>query len=169
MSETPRLIAKRLTAQQAVKLWGEFYDAHGADQMHRSYGWDSPPQNLYRRGSRVYVFSVDAGQRVGWGEIELRTWDALDDEAFLSSGVFPDQQRNGYGASIMQWLVRKAKTLGADFASRAVNKVNEEHYNRIMKLAHTTGSGWIYAGDVWWPPPGHGYFVYPFTESKDDV
>jgi hypothetical protein len=68
----------------------------------------------------------------------------------------------------MEWLVSRARQLGADFASRTVNKVNEDHYNRIMKLAHTTGSGWVYAGDIWWPMPGHGYFVYPFEKEEED-
>jgi GNAT superfamily N-acetyltransferase len=168
VQQAPEVKAKRLTAQQAVKLWEEFYDSHGAEQMLKSYGWHHAPQTLYRRGMRVYVFTSHENNRVGWGSIELRTWDALDDEAFLSSGVFPDSQRHGYHAAIMSWLVAKARTLGADFASRTINKVNEEHYNRIMKLAHTTGSGWVYAGDIWWPTPGHGYFVFPFTKEESD-
>jgi len=167
---------RRLTAQQAVKLLSEFYNTC-PDEMEKAFGWSHEPETL-GRNETVYEVSddidgADADGKVerrrvvvGFGIIEMNLKDARDTEAFLSAGVFPMYRRMGYWHKITAWTVAKSKELGADFASRIVNKDNEEHYNRSMREAHTEGSGWVYAGDNWWPGKGHGYFVWPFDEKE---
>lgn len=164
--------SRRLTAQQAVKLLAEFYATDSPEALENAFGWTHAPETL-RRNDHVFAFedqvTVDTEAPrtavVGFGILELNTRDAADTEAFLSVGVFPAYRRRGYWHKIMDFLLKRAEKLGADFASRTVNKENEEHYARSIREAYSEESGWIYAGDVWWPPSGHGYFVYLFDEK----
>ena len=167
---------KRLTAQQAIRLIGEFCDTVGAMAVLLSFGWQRPPQNL-RANEHVYAATDmidkkktlaegerkgrDAPTLVGFGIIELNTHDAEDDEAFLSCGVFPAYRHRGYWHAITAWMVERARELGADYATRFVFKENEEHYTRSMREAHEPGSPWVYAGDIWFPGPGYGKFMVP--------
>lgn len=176
---------RKLTAQQAVKLWRKFFDEHGAEQMGNSYGWEHAPGNV-RGGELVFAFhdtmvdeSVtvqpmapnavmvhgEKSELVGWGSIQLKTWDATDDEAALSVGVFPQWQRRGYAQKIYALLLKKAEKLGADYASQIVYKDNEAQHARVMKDAtENPESGWIHAGENWYD--GHDYFVYPFDKDE---
>jgi GNAT superfamily N-acetyltransferase len=167
---------RKLTAQQSVKLWRAFFDAHGAEQMERSYHWGAPPP-VVGRDEQVFSFQDQVAPRdgesgdpamtlVGWGSIQLRTWDALDDEAFLNVGVFPPWERRGYSAKIYGALIERARKLGADCASQIVFKENEAHHARVMRAAADEKSGWIHAGERWYPGPGHDFFVYPFDDDK---
>jgi len=171
--------AKRLTAQQAVKMLGEFYDTGTPEEMEKSFGWGHAPEVL-RANERIYAYydapamktgeaspaNVEPFALVGFGILEMNLRDARDTEAFLSCGVFPQFRRRGYWHKIMADLISKAKDLGADFCSRTVNKENEEHYNRSMREAYTESSGWSHAGDHWHPSPGHGYFVWLFDDEE---
>ena len=148
--------AARCTAQQSAAMLAEFCTAWGPERIEAAYGWKHVPETL-GRGVRMYSFTVD-GVRVGWGIMELNTHDARDNEAVLSVGVFPDHTRQGHRDSILRWMAAKAKVLGADIASMIVYKVNEEHYLRCLREAKT-GSPWVYAGDIWAPAPGYGYFI----------
>jgi GNAT superfamily N-acetyltransferase len=172
--------ARKLTAQQAVKLLTEFYE-QCPEEMQKAFGWSHAPEQI-GRNERVYEFrdrveilvSPSEGEGlteerervIGFGIIEMNTRDAADTEAFLSAGVFPAYRRKGYWHKITAWTVQKAKDLGADYASRVVMKENETHYKRSMREAHDEKSGWTYAGDHWYPAPGYGYFVYDF-DTKD--
>ena len=170
---------RRLTAQQAVKLLGEFYDTC-PDQMEAGFGWEHAPDQI-GRNETIFEFrdkaavpdpahpavpDVEKEVVVGFGILEMNLRDAADTEAFLSAGVFPPYRRRGYWHKIMDMMIDKAKALGADFAARVVMKENEEHYRRSMREAHSEGSGWIYAGDHWHPAPGYGYFIFPFDEKE---
>lgn len=151
------LRAKKLTAQQAVKVITTFCEAHGREQMTASYGWDTAPDS-FPPSERVWSFH--SGQDlVGWGLLQLNTHNANDDEAALTVGVFPEHQRSGHRVAILDWMSQKALLLGAAKASMMVLKTNEAHYKRTMREAHQAGSTWVYAGDNWFPPPGFGYFV----------
>jgi ribosomal protein S18 acetylase RimI-like enzyme len=166
---------RKLTAQQAVKLWTKFFNDHGAEQMGKSYGWTHAPANV-RSGELVFSFhdqiaagSGESGDSVvtliGWGSIQLKTWDASDDEAALSVGVFPMWQRRGYAQKIYARLLKKSQELGADYASQIVYKDNEAQHARVLKDAtENPASGWIHAGENWYD--GHDYFVYPFDEQE---
>lgn len=159
--------ARKLTAQQAVKLLTEFYGTGSPEDMEHSFNWNHAPE-VVRANERVYEYSdeVDGVSHVvGFGILEMNLKDATDTEAFLSCGVFPDHRRKGYWHKIMADLIERAQKLGADFCSRIVNKDNEEHFNRSMREAYTEGSGWVHAGDHWYPGAGHGYFVWPFDEK----
>ena len=159
--------ARRLTAQHAVKLWSVFYDAYGSEQMGASFGWKHAPETV-PAGKKVYAFGLD-NDCVGWGGIYLNTNDATDDEAFLTVGVFPQHQRQGRRAVILEWLANKAFSLGADQASIIVYRANEAQYNRTMREAHVEDAKWVYAGDVWYPKPGYGYFVYSPAPEQPPV
>lgn len=154
--------ARRLTAQQFVPVIKAFYDAYGAEQMKASYDWDTPSTRMYP-GERVWEFTdPDAHPlTVGWGSMHFNTRDADQGDAVLVVGVFPEHQRKGYRVAILDWMAARAKALGAQTASMIVYKANEAHYKRIMREAHTEGSPWVYAGDVWHPAPGYGMFVRP--------
>jgi len=180
---------RKLSAQNAVKLLGEFYETDTPEAMENSFAWSHAPEVL-RANERIYEYSdmVQVGTEpvaatatdsafekpimgwrvVGFGILEMNLRDARDTESFLSCGVFPAHRRRGYWHKIMADLIERSKKLGADFCSRTVNKENEEHYNRSMREAFSDDSGWIYAGDHIWPAPGHGYFVWPFDE-KDRI
>jgi GNAT superfamily N-acetyltransferase len=158
--------ARRLTAQQFVPLIQRFWDEHGAEQMKASYDWDRPSTRMYP-GERVWAFDQalptvppEEGT-IGWGSMHFNTRDAEQGDAVLIVGVFPKFQRQGYRTQILDWMATKAKTLGAQSVSMIVYKANEAHYKRIMRESHTEGSPWIYAGDVFYPPPGFGMFVRP--------
>lgn len=166
--------AKRLTAQKAVKLLAEFYDTGTPEEMEHSFNWNHAPEIL-ERGERVYAyydlvsgdsFAESGTKLVGFGILQMNTSDARDTEAFLSCGVFAEFRRRGYWHKIMADLIAKSKELGADYCSRIVNKVNEEHYARSIREATNTDSGWVHAGDHWYPAPGHGYFVWLFDETE---
>jgi hypothetical protein len=165
----------RLTAQQAVALLRTFYAAYGPEQMDASYGWKHVPEQLVP-GERFYRFmdqvTVPENEGppdvcvVGWGSLVMNTRDATDDSAACSAGVFPLFQRRGYHRKIMDWLCEKSAGLGAVRATRIVYKVNEAHYKRTKKVCEDPASGWVYAGDIWFPAPGYGYFVKPFEGAK---
>lgn len=179
------LRAKRLTAQQAAKLWAEFYEAHGKDVMAQAYGWDSPAARPVRPGERVWEFSdgvvtppsmvadiiskpggiCPLRQRltVGWGACALSLTDPEDDEALLAMGVFPQFQRLGYRHAILDWMCEWARKRGAKTAQIIVFKDNEAQYERTMREAYEGDSPWVHAGDVWLPAPGHGIFVRDLT------
>lgn len=160
--------SRKLTAQAAIKLLDLFFEENGEEVMGNSFGWDRAPQQL-RPNEILFEFSDDvdgASTVVGFGILGMNVRDASDTEAALSCGVFKAHRRKGYWHRIMDAMVVKAKKLGADFASRTVNRDNQEHYNRSMREAFTENSKWIYAGDCWYPPPGHAYFVYPFDEDE---
>lgn len=158
--------ARRLTAQQFVPLIQRFWDEHGAEQMKASYDWDRPSTRMYP-GERVWAFdhtllaSPQVTETVGWGSMHFNTRDAEQGDAVLIVGVFPAHQRQGWRTMILDWMAVKAKALGAQSVSMIVYKANEAHYKRIMRESHTEGSPWIYAGDVFYPPPGFGMFVRP--------
>lgn len=156
------LIAKRLTAQQAVKVWETFYHAHGADVMARAYGWEAPDARSLRSGEKVWAFYAhpadSLGQHlIGWAVCTLALNDPDDNEALIALGVFPAFQRRGYRTMIRDWICAWAKSKGADYAKLIVYKDNEEHYRRAIEESKT--GPWTYAGDVWYPEPGHGIFV----------
>jgi GNAT superfamily N-acetyltransferase len=169
--------AKRLTAQQAIKLLAEFYETDTPERMGNAFGWDHAPETL-KRSEHVFSFEDqvvtpkdgEPGEPisavVGFGILEMNTRDAADTEAFLSVGVFPAFRRRGYWHKIMAYLIERAEKLGADFASRTVNKDNEEHYARSIREAYSDESGWVYAGTNWFPGSGFGYFVWPFDEKE---
>lgn len=164
---------RRLTAQQAVKLLAAFYDCGTEEAMANSFGWEhapeKPPGMVFEFSDIVTTVQGDIQQSeltvIGFGIMEMNLKDASDTEASLWVGVFPDYRRGGYRTKILDWLCDKALALGADFASFTVNKVNVEHFNRTMREVHMTESKWLYAGDHWWPVPGHAYFVRPLDES----
>lgn len=165
--------AKRLSAQNAVRLLSEFY-RQNPEEAEIAFGWQHEPDVL-RPNERVYAYRdlvsgesfADSGQAtIGFGILEMNLKDARDDEAFLSCGVFPQYRRRGYWHKIMADLIVKAKDLGADYCSRTVNKENEEHYKRSIREAYE-GSGWVHVGDHWGPyGPGHGYFVWLFDDGE---
>lgn len=155
------MIARRCTAQTAVALLRQFYDAYGSDQMDKSYGWKHVPDQLVP-GERFYKFEVD-GVVVGWGSLVMNTRDATDEAASCSAGVFPQHQRHGHHRAIMDWLCAKGAKLGAVRATRIVYKENTAHYERTKRICQDPASGWVYAGDIWFPAPGYGYFVKPLT------
>lgn len=160
-----KLKATRLTAQQFVPLIKSFCEAHGAEQIKASYGWDSPSTRMYP-GETCWCFHdfeyADGGDPVvGWGAMHFNTREAEEGDATLIVGVFPHAQRKGYRTAILDWMAARAKKLGASTASMIVNKTNETHYKRVVREAHTEGSPWIYAGDCWHPAPGYGMFVRP--------
>lgn len=168
--------AKRLSAQRAVKLLAEFYESGTPEEMEHSFNWSHAPEVL-NRSERVYAYYdmisgesfADSGvQLVGFGILEMNTHDARDTEAFLSCGVFKEYRRKGYWHKIMADLIEKSKELGADYCSRIVNKVNEEHFARSIREA-LGDSGWVHAGDHWYPAPGHGYFVWLFDSEERDA
>lgn len=157
--------ARKLTAQQFAPLIQQFYNAHGAEQMKASYDWDRPSTTMFK-GETVWAFEEETATPglsmvVGWGSMHFNTRDAEQADAVLIVGVFPDFQRRGYRVQILDWMAERAKKLGASSASMIVYKANEAHYKRIMREAHTEGSPWVYAGDVWYPSPGFGMFVRP--------
>ena len=170
--EPDKLRGRKLTAQSAVKLFARFYDECGPEECRRAFGWDRA-QSQVRPNETTYEFSIvqvepdpavpDKRVVVGFGTIELNTHNADDTEASLVLGVFPKHRRRGHWNSIMTWLVDRARKLGADSASQIVFKENEEHYNRVRAQARPEGP-WIYAGDVWYPMPGYGYFVHPLDK-----
>jgi GNAT superfamily N-acetyltransferase len=170
-----KLTAYRLTAQQAKTLLAQFYEAWGPEQMLASYGWQRVPKAIMR-GERMYSFvdaeapvSVEAtvDAVVGWGSLILNTRDADDDEASLSVGVFPDHQRKGYRRMILDFMSMKAARLGADRVHQIILKTNEAHLIRTKKETQAPDSPWVYAGDVWFPPPGHAYFVRLLSSDSD--
>ncbi len=174
--------ARRATAQQAIKILESFVEICGKDEIHAAFGWNHAPQVL-RRAETLYYFEDTIAMKtgepspantepfatVGWGILHLNTRDAMDDEASLSAGVFPSFRRRGYWHAIMEWMIGRAKKLGADFCSRTVYKENEEHYNRSMREAHESNRqpSWIYAGDIHFPPPGYSYFVHVFDKPEE--
>jgi GNAT superfamily N-acetyltransferase len=117
------------------------------------------------KGETVWAFDVEEGP-AGWGSMHFNTRDAEQGDAVLIVGVFPHYQRKGYRTLIRDWMAERAKKLGATSASIIVYKANDAHYKRVMREAHTEGSSWVYAGDVWMPPPGYGIFVRPFATLK---
>jgi len=157
-----KLRGRRLTAQTAHALWERFYDAYGEEQMLASYGRRTPHTRV-ERSSRVWEFSDD-GTGVGWGVCSIDTNDSDDVEAMLSVGVFPDQQRKGYHLAILDWMAAYGKKQGAVQAAMLVLKTNTAHYERTMK--HAAHGPWIWAGDIWHPAPGMGYFVLPLTDPE---
>lgn len=154
---------KRCTAQQAVALLRDYYDKWGGKQMDISFGWKHVPEQLVP-GERFYRVSVDDAV-VGWGSMVLNTRDATDEQAMLSAGVFPEQQRKGYHRAITEWMCQRAKKLGAVYAVRIVYKENEAHYLRTKKLCQDPASGWVYAGDIWYPGTGYGKFMKPLKDE----
>lgn len=169
------LTAKRLTAQQASKLFAAFYEAHGPEVMARAYGWSAPDARALRPGEKVWAFYdpraeglVAPGSAVGWGICMLSATDPDDTEATLVLGVFPEFQRRGYREQIFDWLSAWAKSKGADYARMIVFKDNEAHYART--IAETKqDSPWTYAGDVWYPEPGYGIFVRDLDPEGEAV
>jgi len=161
--------ARKLTAQKAVALIHRFCTEIGAEQMYLSYGWRSVPQGMKFNEHCWEFVDMDVNQpapdvaTVGWGSMFMDTRDADDDEALLVIGVFPEFQRRGYRTKILDWMVKKAKSLGADRVSMTVLKRNEAHYQRTLRECEAGTSGWLYAGDIWYPPTGSGYFVYPLS------
>lgn len=175
---------RKLTAQQAVKMWRAFDEAHGREQMTRSYGWEEHPPTGLRLGEHVFVFGdhVDKGDGavhaqptvVGWGSIQLNTKNADDDEAAVSVGVFPDYQRRGYAQKIYKVLLKRAEELGADYASQSIFTENAAQLARVMRLASHDkcgrgcdgdgSSGWIHCGSTWLPHTLE-HFIYPFAEE----
>jgi len=152
------LTAKRLTAQQAAKLFAAFYDAHGADVMAKAYGWSAPDARALRPGEKVWAFYDAIGAPVvGFGVCMLSSTDPDDTEATLILGVFPEFQRRGYRTAIFDWLSAWAKSKGADYARMIVFKDNDRHYART--IGESVTGPWTYAGDVWYPEPGYGIFV----------
>lgn len=167
-----KLRARRLTPRNAVKVWAAFYEAHGAEVCVRAYGWDAPP--AVPSSERVWAFygldGLDDSEppMIGWGSMNLATRNPNDDEAMVSTGVFPQYQRRGYQRAIHAWLARKAADLGADTMSRTVRKDNVEAWERAIGQALDPGSPWIHAGDTWYPAPGYSYFVWPLDGKKPD-
>jgi hypothetical protein len=159
------LVAKRLTAQQGVVLLRLFYDAWGPPRMQASYGWKQIPRTLMR-GERMYAFYV-GGDCVGWGSLTLNTRDADDEEGSLSVGVFPVHTCKGHRVAILDWLSARAAKLGAERVHQLVLKTNEGHYERTRREAESEDNPWVYAGDVWFPEPGYGYFVRMLREDPD--
>ncbi len=150
------LKAKRLTAQQTLKVVRAFCELHGPDAIRAAYHWPSTPTEI----SYDRAFAFSAGEdMVGWGGILLNPKIATDDEAALVVGVFPNHQRRGYRGQILDALAKKAAAMGADRASMVVYKSNEAHHERTMREAKAPGSVWVHAGDVWYPSPGYSYFV----------
>lgn len=167
--------AVRQTAQNTVKLLTAFAAAHGPEVIRAAYGWPHAPVQMRYQRFWAYYDHVPDGTGdstiepvvIGWGGMSFDTRDADDDEAFLSVGVFPYAQRQGYRTKIYEHMVAQARKLGADRASLIVLKTNEAQYNRTMREAHSDGSPWIYAGDTWYPAPGYGYFVRDLVEKKE--
>lgn len=157
------MTVKRLTAQQASVLLKDFYEKWGPEQMERSYGWKQVPRQLVP-GERFYAFWA-GDVLVGWGSMILNTRDAEDEAASVSTGVFPEHQRQGHHTAIIGWLCDRAKKLGALRATRIVYKSNPVHYERVKRLCQDPASGWTYAGDIWYPAPGYGYFVKELLAS----
>ena len=161
--------ARKLTAQQTTKIWKAFYDAYGPEQMMASYGWYHAPETV--KDKKVYAFG-EKDACVGWGAMSLNTSDATDTEAWLSVGVFPDHQGQGYRLRILEWLAKKAIAFGADQVAIIVLRANEANYKRTLREGQVDNPKWKYAGDVWYPNPGYGYFVYvplePVTEPNAD-
>src|SRR5712691_5587332 len=172
--------ARKATAQQAIKILDQFCKECAEGEILKAFGWQHPPQQL-RRSETPYVFSDQVAPKegetgdpvltvIGFGILGLNIRDAADDEAALSAGVFPPYRRRGYWHKIMEWMIERAKKLGADFCSRTVYKENEEHYNRSMREAHEEDANtrWIYAGDIFYPPPGYGYFVHLYDKEAEN-
>jgi GNAT superfamily N-acetyltransferase len=162
--------AVRQTAQNATKILRTFYEAHGADVMMAAYGWREPTERMLKRNERFWAYydrperpdgAPDDPSLVGWGSLDLNTRDAEDTDAHLVVGVFPAYQRRGYRRAIYEHMVTQAEKLGADQCSIIVKKSNEAQFKRTMREAHEPDSTWVYAGDVWFPAPGYGYFVRP--------
>ncbi len=161
--------AVRQTAQNAVKILAEFCEAHGMDTITAAYGWKRVPESL-KSTERFWAYydrpDLELYREpvlVGWGSLFLDTRDADDDDAHLVVGVFPFAQRKGFRLQIYKHMVAQAKKLGADQCSIIVKKTNEGQFKRTMREAHAEGSEWIYAGDVWFPAPGYGLFVWPLS------
>ncbi len=162
------LVARRLTAQHGSILLRDFYEkweAVSPGQMAASYWWKVPPRTLIV-GERMYEFTDEAKTRIGWGSFVLNTRDADDEEASLSVGVFPDQQRKGYRKLIIEFLCLKAASLGASRMQQLVYKTNAEHHERTKRECQNPNSKWIWAGETWFPPErGYGYFVRMLKED----
>lgn len=164
------LTAKRLTAQQAAKLFEAFYQAHGPDTMARAYGWSAPDARALRPGEKVWAFFGEVPeQMVGWGICMLSSTDPDDTEATLVLGVFPAFERRGYRTMIFDWLSAWAKSKGADYARMIVFKDNEDHYIRTLSETKNSDNPWTYAGDVWYPEPGYGIFVRDLDPEGEAV
>jgi len=183
-----KLRAKRMTAQQAVGLWEQFYELVGAERMEHAYAWSSPQKHV-RPGERVWAFgdvvnltaeeiseriSVPGGiapvverQIVGWGSLVMNLNDPDAIEVELVCGVFPSYQRRGYRVAIREWMCDWARDHGAVYAKVTVFKENKEHYDRCMKEAKNKATPWVYAGDEWYPAPGIGIFRRDLTEEEE--
>jgi ribosomal protein S18 acetylase RimI-like enzyme len=161
MTADQKLRGRKLTAQQAVKLFQKFYDECSPEECLRAFGWSRPMPQVPPDWT-VYEYS-DGADVVGFGAIEIDLHGGDDTEAMLVLGVFPACRRRGHWRAIVASLVTRAKRMGADCASQIVYKENVEHYERVMKEAKGEESPWVYAGDVWFPAPGYGYFVHPIT------
>lgn len=150
---------KRMTAQQTVKLWALFYEEYGPQQMYDSFGWKHTPETV-PKGKLMYAFGVK-GTCVGWGGIYLNTHDATDTEAYLTVGVFKDHQGHGYRKEILEWLAKKALSLGADSVWILVFKRNTKQSARTLREAEGPGVVWRHAGAVWYPEESAtDFFVY---------
>lgn len=158
------LKAKRLTAQQTLKVVRAFCEAYGPEVIRSAYQWDLADVTTVKF-DLAYAFSEGA-DLVGWGGILLNVKDASDEEAGLTVGVFPQHQRRGYRVQILEVLVERAARLGASRASMIIYKSNAAHFNRTMRECHTEGALWKHAGDVWYPEPGYGIFVRVLEEPK---
>lgn len=168
------LVMKRVGRKTFVALMEKFFHEMGAEQMNQAYGWDHAPVALLH-DEIPYVFQLRrGGEVVGWGLMELRgrgsvasngTWDR---EAVISRGVFPLHQRKGHGKEMMRLLLEEAKQRKAAYASRIIFKDNAGHYRETLREAmESSDSGWIYAGDFWWPAPGYGHFIYDFEDKGE--
>lgn len=169
MSDGDRVVGsvsgRKLTAQQAVKLFQKFWDSCGAEECGLAFGWDRPQQQL-RRSETAYAFSSgDPLATVGFGTLEIDVNYADDNEAAFTCGVFPEHRRCGHWRAIVQWLTRRARRLGADSISQIIFLGNEKHHARVL---HESEAGpWIYAGKVWYPNP-YSYFVLPLDGSGSE-
>ena len=151
--------AKKMTAQQTVKVLGAFYDEYGPEQMKLSFGWKHAPETV-QRGKRYYAFGVD-DDAVGWGGLYLNVQDATDTEAYLTVGVFKNHQRKGYRRLILRWLAEKALELGADAVCILVYKANTEQYDRTIRESEDLDAEWVHIGEIWAPTEwALGFFAY---------
>jgi len=162
------LRAKRLTAQQVVALWREFYEAHGPEVMRAAYGWTSPEARPIRRGERVWAFydQDDRDACIGWGACYLSLDDPEDVEATLVVGVFPAYQRRGFRRQILDWMSEWAKAKGAEYARLVVFAENEANHARHHREADDPANPWVWAGDVWFPA-AYSIFMRDLRDPRD--
>ncbi len=113
---------RELTHSEAFKLWQQFGEEIGNEELRQCYGSYWPRQPV--QGERVWeVFDF---QRVGW--LSLRP-DPVDPVIWFVVGILPQYQRAGASKEIFRWAARKAfeEWPKAEAMIFAVNKKNEQY------------------------------------------